>query len=77
LVDGEDGELEPYLTDFGLCKLMELQEDTLSEGIPVGTLRWQSPERVDGGPLDLAVDVWAFGLTAVEVDRFPNPIDLI
>ena len=54
------------MTDFGLSKIMTtMQTSTAIRGS--GTVRWQSPELWNDEPKSFPSDVWAFGMTIVEV----------
>lgn len=78
LVD-QDG--RPHVLDFGLAKLTDADD----EGLPsqnltqtdqfIGTLRWASPEQVDGRgcTIDLRTDVYSLGVILYQVltKRFP------
>ncbi|KAG6330465.1 hypothetical protein ID866_8624 [Astraeus odoratus] len=56
------------LTDFGLSSLFETSFDT-SVAAPIRpTIRWMAPEDIENyGSPDAASDVWAFGMTALEL----------
>lgn len=53
------------LCDFGLSKLKDATTSTDQRG--AGTLRWQSPEVLEGGPRTFESDVYAYGMTICEV----------
>ncbi|KAJ3122130.1 ATP phosphoribosyltransferase (ATP-PRTase) (ATP-PRT) [Nowakowskiella sp. JEL0407] len=55
------------LTDFGMSRIRSVTESTHTKGSVGGTLRWISPERLRGGKLNEAVDVYAFSMTSYEV----------
>ena len=54
------------LCDFGLSKIVSTTPSTGTIG-GLGTLRWQSPELMEGGARSLAGDVYAYGMTIYEV----------
>jgi serine/threonine protein kinase len=58
-------DLHAQICDFGLAKLFE--ESTASSLKGAGSLRWKSPEIADGEPKTIESDVYAFGMTIVEV----------
>ncbi|KAG9044855.1 hypothetical protein FS837_007412 [Tulasnella sp. UAMH 9824] len=53
------------LCDFGLTKTVHSRTSTTMRG--AGTLRWQSPELWEDTPKSFESDVYAFGMTIVEV----------
>ncbi|KIO31728.1 hypothetical protein M407DRAFT_217769 [Tulasnella calospora MUT 4182] len=53
------------LCDFGLTKTVESRTSTAMRG--AGTFRWQGPELWDNAPKSFESDVYAFGMTIVEV----------
>ncbi|KAJ3130504.1 hypothetical protein HK098_000069 [Nowakowskiella sp. JEL0407] len=56
------------VSDFGFAVLKRVTTTRTAESTGVaGTLRWMSPERLQGGKLTNAVDVYAFGMMAFEV----------
>jgi serine/threonine protein kinase len=55
------------LCDFGLSKIVE--EAHVSSKGGLGTLRWQSPELMEGGPRSYESDVYAYGITIYQVSR--------
>jgi hypothetical protein len=60
-----DARGQAWLADFGLAKLVEL-EDLTQSGELVGTLRYMAPERFRGA-LDARSDVYSLGLTIYEL----------
>jgi serine/threonine-protein kinase len=59
-----DGAGEPYVSDFGLAKLLDSDLEMTQSGALVGTVAYMSPEQAGGqtgriGPLS---DVWALGV---------------
>ena len=61
---GEDGQLRPYVLDFGLARSAEDAGETMS-GAVVGTPRYMSPEQAQGSTskLDRRADVYSLGAT--------------
>lgn len=49
------------------------QSRTSSTGMIAGSLQWMSAEAVRGEPAHFAVDVWAVGITALEIARLQVP----
>ncbi|KAL4067929.1 kinase-like domain-containing protein [Scleroderma citrinum] len=63
LISPED---QPLLTGFGLSRLADPVFDTPSEPRG-GTLLWMAPENMGTGGVSREGDVWAFGMTALEL----------
>lgn len=61
-----DGDARPRVMDFGLARMLSLQEAGDEHAI-VGTPRYLSPEHLDGAPLTPATDVFALGLLLYEL----------
>jgi len=57
--------LKPVLCDFGLMK--QETHATLADLKGCGSPRWDSPEKLDGDPKTTSSDVYAFGMTIVEI----------
>ncbi|KAG6331723.1 hypothetical protein ID866_7365, partial [Astraeus odoratus] len=61
----DDG--RPLLTDFGFSYL-EGSSFSLTASVHAGgTIPWMAPEILDGGKISAEGDVWAFGMTALEL----------
>lgn len=68
----------PYLTDFGLARLAQLGESTLSSDVLLGTPHYISPEQGQGQrDLDHRTDLYSFGVVIYEllVGRVPFSAD--
>ncbi len=59
----------PKLTDFGLAKRMDEQQDVTREGTLVGTVRYMSPEQAVGDyrSIDVRSDVYSLGVMLYEL----------
>jgi serine/threonine protein kinase len=54
------------LTDFGIAKALDSDEDLTSENIMMGTAKYLSPEQVRGDQLDARADLYSLGLVMYE-----------
>lgn len=55
------------LTDFGLSTLNIPTLNLTFDAIRGGSLHWMAPELLGDGPASIASDVWAFGMTILEL----------
>ncbi|KAL7409134.1 hypothetical protein BDY24DRAFT_404344 [Mrakia frigida] len=63
-----DADGHVLVTDFGLSFIKQSISSTSGDVRPnAGTLRWMSPERIVTGVLSRSSDVYAFGITCVEI----------
>lgn len=64
-----DENLNPLICDFGLSKVLETEHSQTSNGLKGdGTLQWMAPELMDeSGTKTMASDIYALGMTIVEV----------
>ena len=60
-----DREGRPFLTDFGVSRIIEATQMTAT-GATVGTPAYMAPEQVRGSPVGPAADVYALGLVLLE-----------
>lgn len=65
---------EPYLTDFGLARLVDSAGLTES-GVFVGTPSYASPEQANLRPLDERSDIYSFGTVLYEMATGMKPFD--
>ncbi|RMG89053.1 MAG: serine/threonine protein kinase [Chloroflexi bacterium] len=68
----------PYLTDFGLARIAQAGESTLSQDMLLGTPHYISPEQARGEQnLDGRTDIYSFGIVLYElvVGRVPFSAD--
>jgi eukaryotic-like serine/threonine-protein kinase len=72
---GDDGELEPYVMDFGLARSVQEDNATLS-GTVMGTPRYMAPEQMRGSvsALDRRADVYSLGATLYHLLAGQPPI---
>jgi serine/threonine-protein kinase len=63
-----DGKSTPYLTDFGLARLAQAGESTLSQDMLLGTPNYISPEQAMGErDIDKRADLYSFGVVLYEL----------
>lgn len=80
----KDGELKPFILDFGVARELEAPNLTTT-GMVMGTPTYMAPEQARGDidKLDRRTDVYALGVTLYEVlsGKFPfpgeTPVDII
>lgn len=59
---------QPLITGFGLSRLANSAFDlAVEDPYRGGTLQWMAPEYLNTGNVTAEADVWAFGLTALEL----------
>ncbi len=72
IILGKDG--VPYLTDFGLARIAQAGESTMSQDVMLGTPQYISPEQARGEKnLDARTDLYSLGVVLYElvVGRVP------
>ncbi len=73
-----DKDRTPYLTDFGLARMAQAGESTLSQDMLLGTPHYISPEQATGKKdLDARTDIYSLGVVLYEltVGRVPFSAD--
>lgn len=66
--EGADGSAHVFLGDFGLARIAEAGESTLSRDMMMGTPQYISPEQAKGRrDLDAATDIYSFGVVVFEM----------
>jgi serine/threonine protein kinase len=59
---------EPMLSDFGIAKILETDEATLTgSGVGIGTPEYMSPEQSMGSGVDQRTDIYALGMVFYEL----------
>jgi len=72
IISSED---EVFLTDFGLARMAESTDTTLSRDMLVGTPQYISPEQARGEKLDPRTDVYSLGVVLFEMLTGKVPYD--
>ncbi len=63
------------LTDFGVARIQDAGETTRTQGSIVGTLKYMSPEQVQGQPIDARADLFAAGIVLYQLLTGKRPFD--
>lgn len=63
------------LTDFGVARIQDSGEATRTQGTIVGTLKYMSPEQVQGLPIDARADLFAAGVVLYQLLTGQRPFD--
>lgn len=70
-----DPPLRAMVTDFGLARLVELEQDT-QDGMMMGTLPYMSPEQVLDKPVDGRSDIYSLGVVLYQLATGKLPLDI-
>jgi eukaryotic-like serine/threonine-protein kinase len=68
-----DGRLK--LTDFGVARIQDSGEVTRTQGGMVGTLKYMSPEQVEGRAVDASSDLFSAGIVLYQLLTDRRPFD--
>ena len=63
------------LTDFGVARIQDSGDVTRTQGSMVGTLKYMSPEQVQGQPVDARSDLFAAGVVLYQLLTGQRPFD--
>ncbi|RYX94407.1 MAG: serine/threonine protein kinase [Comamonadaceae bacterium] len=63
------------LTDFGVARIQDSGDLTRTQGSIVGTLKYMSPEQVQGRPVDARADLFAAGIVLYQLLTGRRPFD--
>ena len=63
------------LSDFGVARIQDSSEATRTQGSMVGTLKYMSPEQLQGQPMDARADLFAVGIVLYQLLTGKRPFD--
>jgi len=63
------------LTDFGVARIQDAGDATRTRGTMVGTLKYMSPEQVQGEPVDARADLFSAGVVLYELLTARQPFN--
>ncbi len=63
------------LTDFGVARIQDSGDATRTQGTMVGTLKYMSPEQVQGRPVDARSDIFAAAVLLYQLLTGKRPFD--
>ncbi len=63
------------LTDFGVARIQDSGDATRTQGSMVGTLKYMSPEQVQGQAIDARTDLFAAGIVLYQLLTGKRPFD--
>ncbi len=63
------------LADFGVARIQDSGEATRTQGSIVGTLKYMSPEQLEGRPIDARADLFAAGVVLYQLLTGQRPFD--
>ncbi|MES2282171.1 MAG: serine/threonine-protein kinase [Pseudomonadota bacterium] len=63
------------LADFGVARIQDSGEATRTQGTIVGTLKYMSPEQLQGRPIDARADLYAAGVVLYQLLTGKRPFD--
>jgi eukaryotic-like serine/threonine-protein kinase len=61
------------ILDFGLARRIDADDENSTNGVPIGTLRYMSPEQLRGETLTPASDVFSLGIVLYELATGSHP----
>ncbi len=70
-----DSQGKVWVADFGLAQIQSEQTNLTRTGDPMGTLRYMSPEQVQGMPVDSRSDLYSLGVTMYHLLAGRPPFD--
>ena len=63
------------LADFGVARIQDSGDTTRTQGTIVGTLKYMSPEQLEGKPIDARTDLFAAGVVLYQLLTGQRPFD--
>lgn len=63
------------LADFGVARIQDSGDVTRTQGSIVGTLKYMSPEQLEGRPIDARADLFAAGVVLYQLLTSQRPFD--
>ena len=63
------------LADFGVARIQDSGDATRTQGSIVGTLKYMSPEQLEGKPIDARADLFAAGVVLYQLLTSQRPFD--
>ena len=63
------------LADFGVARIQDSGDATRTQGSIVGTLKYMSPEQLEGRPIDARADLFAAGVVLYQLLTSQRPFD--
>ena len=63
------------LADFGVARIQDSSDVTRTQGSIVGTLKYMSPEQLEGRPIDARADLFAAGVVLYQLLTSQRPFD--
>ncbi len=63
------------LADFGVARIQDSGDATRTQGTMVGTLKYMSPEQIEGRPVDARADLFAAGIVLYQLLTGKRPFD--
>ena len=63
------------LADFGVARIQDSGDATRTQGSIVGTLKYMSPEQLEGRPIDARADLFAAGVVLYQLLTGQRPFD--
>jgi serine/threonine protein kinase len=73
LIEPDTGRVK--LTDFGVARIQDSSEATRTQGSMVGTLKYMSPEQVQGQKIDSRADLFSVGVVLYQLLTDKRPFD--